>query len=452
MQKLLYGAMNKSAPVIVADMASSNARMKAHVERRICQHNETSGHDGKALFIDVPCFGHILMGAIIRTFALDKLIPRNYAVAFTFRFPPRFNRLVRLLRVKIEHDLHMGGYVPNGTSQPEWLDHTSKMLALTLLRPLRTRGRDVGSTGVNEKLLRELHQLLCSLLNTDVRKRGVGHCCNGCCKNLRETSAKIADAVVTAIVELIPDKLGSTNKLYTMEQAIYSVCAFSLVHYLGEDVIPLAIGHLEPDVVNNDADAAAAEADEAPFQTYCNRKARQASAAASDVQHNVNNVIALWAGEPLEKLSNTLQHLEAPASEKEKQTARDRERKRHCLIEATRKYGIVHEAEVELTSRATSSKATGFPLTLLCHHFEPNEDVDASEFEAAAFAKIVDITAQHWARVVEELDSMPLMLLQLLDRTLTAEQLRRIRVTILSTNHCCGDPACGRIILQKASR
>ena len=66
---------------------------------------------GKLLLVDLICFSHVLMGALVKTFALNQVVPRCYALNFTFRFPPRYNRLVKLLRDAIDKDLReLGGY------------------------------------------------------------------------------------------------------------------------------------------------------------------------------------------------------------------------------------------------------------------------------------------------------------------------------------------------------
>ena len=71
-----------------------------------------------------------------------------------------------------------------------------------------------------ETLLLESSRVMLSLFTGDARQRGVQHLCQGCCAGALECAAKMADAVITTIVELIPDKLGSTNKHHSMEQAV----------------------------------------------------------------------------------------------------------------------------------------------------------------------------------------------------------------------------------------
>lgn len=64
----------------------------------------------------------------------------------------------------------------------------------------------------------ELYHVMAALYTGDTRAKGVQHLCLGCCDGPRACAAKMADATIAAYVELLPDKLGSTNKYYTLEQ------------------------------------------------------------------------------------------------------------------------------------------------------------------------------------------------------------------------------------------
>jgi hypothetical protein len=178
--------MNESIPwimlVLVGDMASSNVRLKAHVENMVLAHNARNKEAerlevlgvtddppvvckrGRCLFVDVFCLGHVFIGIIVKTFKLQQLIPRCYSISFTFRFPPRFNKLLKVLRIRILNDLLNGGYVADAEVDREMTRHTERILSLTLLRPLRTRGQNAAdSSGVREGLLREIFCILTRL-------------------------------------------------------------------------------------------------------------------------------------------------------------------------------------------------------------------------------------------------------------------------------------------------
>ena len=115
---------------IMTDSARANDRMKAKIQALFHDHNKTSGHPGKLLFLDLWCNGHSIMRQIIKTFRLTCIIPRLYALNFTFRFPPRYNRLVRIMRSKVERAFLEGGYIRDAehTDQhQEWKKHTMAM-------------------------------------------------------------------------------------------------------------------------------------------------------------------------------------------------------------------------------------------------------------------------------------------------------------------------------------
>jgi len=149
---------------IVSDFAAANVRLLSWLETQIVAHNRSPGEHGKVLLLHAFCLGHILVGIFTKTFDVSRLISRCFAINFTFRFPPKYNRLVRLLRSQLENDLINGGYIRDAGSTDEtavWELHTARVLSLTLMRQLRTRGReDSHSTGKDESLLREVFGVL----------------------------------------------------------------------------------------------------------------------------------------------------------------------------------------------------------------------------------------------------------------------------------------------------
>ena len=92
-----------------ADSAASTQRMKAFVQSSIAEHNASAGHKGKLLWFESHCLCHMLMNILKHVLKLSILVPRMYAISYTFRFPPRYNRLLKILQYKIEHDLVSGG-------------------------------------------------------------------------------------------------------------------------------------------------------------------------------------------------------------------------------------------------------------------------------------------------------------------------------------------------------
>ncbi len=185
------------------DSAPSNIRMKSWIQQQIEEFNRTPV-SGKVLFIDVFCIGHMLMNIISREFKLVSLVPRSYNISYTFRYAPRYNRLLSALREKILRDLETGGFVAGPPGHPgqslEQVRHTQKILSLFLTRPLRTRGRDPSqSEARHEPMLRAIHKVLCQLLNGDIRQPKVQHVGSGDCKAI---AMKIADAMVAGSLVL----------------------------------------------------------------------------------------------------------------------------------------------------------------------------------------------------------------------------------------------------------
>jgi len=423
---------------IVSDMAPANIRMKSWIESRILQHNQTDGH-GKVIFLDLFCVGHVLITIVIRAFALTKLIPKCHSINFTFRFPPKFNRLVRMLRNKIHSDLISGGYI-SGAEQSDqtaiWQLHTSRMLSLTLLRSLRTRGRDQSSSsGFNEDYLRELQRLLTTMLTGDIREPRVTHLCMGCCTGPADAAIKLSDGLQAAFVEQLVSKNPSTIKYYTMETALTSSGGLFMTHQLAPQVFPAAIDVQLDESLDNEGNEV--QEDEMKFRRYCHRKAKQAKETAEDPESEVNLVLALWSGEPLEKLNNTLQHAEALGK---------------CMLDATYRYGPIYQAEVELYRRSSSSPSTFYPLEFIEYHFSNRDDIDSIEVAHRGHAKCIEVNAQLWSRAVVLLENPPWSWLQLKDSRLSAEEHDELREKVVTTEECDLDPSCGKVFVEQATR
>jgi len=344
---------------IVGDKAAANIRLKSHLLGQVLKHNATGKAKGKLLMLDIFCIGHVLVGIFVKVFSLTALIPKCYALNFVFKFPYKYNRLVKIIRNKIEQDLVTGGYVEiandeHGVSdqEAEWALHTSRILSLTLLRQLRTRGRDAASSiGINEALLRSLYELLRKLLNGDIRGTRVTHLCRGCCAGPRDCAAKLSDGIIVGYVEPMVSKTPATNRNYTLEQALSASGGLCLVHDLAGQTIPPAIGQPCEEEQDNNGEV---EDEAANFRKYVNRKQSQAKGAVETENFSMDISVATWAGETIEGLNNTFQHSEDVGK---------------CMLDATHERGPVFEAEVELHKRIMSSSDTMFPLEFLVHHF-----------------------------------------------------------------------------------
>ena len=294
------------------------------------------------------------------------------------------------------------------------------VLSMTILRPIRTRGRDIGEA-MNEKLLLEIYEALVSLLTGDIRQPRAMRLCFGCCRDAREAALKVVDAIMMAYVELLADKQPSTSKLYTIQ------------HSLRAEMLPLAIGETLEDLQLDDGDNNDAN-DADDFHRMCHRKARQAREAAQDEDFPVDLCLATWATEPHDKLFAALQHADAEGN---------------SILDLTWKDGPVFNAEKELFRRAMSSSSTMFPLDMLVHHFAADPEKDPFDIRMNGFSKNMQLGAQLWAQIIRPLSEMPWLLFQLQDPRNSEEALAAIRQIIAMKPLCDWDPGLGRYIKEK---
>jgi len=413
------------------DNAASNVRLKAHVVKLVGEFNASSTH-GKILTLDIICGTHIIMGFIVRTFRLSSLIPRCYSLNFTMRFPPRYNKLVKLLRTMIEKDLLNGGYIKvTGWTAPqrEWSEHVDRVLEMTVMRPCHTKGRSVEhEPGANEDLLRAICVALKGMLTTNIKLPQVGHLCRGCCGGCREAALKLTDGLVSAFVEHFAGKAPSTSKFYTLEEVKSAAAGFSMTHQLGPMVVPLSIGTVDLDEVNA---SDLQDDDIKEFRARCNRKAKQTQESFRDPGYVADLVISTWGGEAVERLSNQLQHLEAHGN---------------CLMDLTRPNGPADQAEKELFRRCTSSVDSRFGLDWLVSSFDDDIGYDLVAIDRQAFASGMSMAAQLYFRIVKVAHEPPLEILQLLDARNTVEEKQDLRTGLLQRNDCDLDAEIGRII------
>ena len=213
-----------------------------------------------------------------------------------------------------------------------------------------------------------------------------------------------------------------------MEEHLRALGGLCLIHGLGPECIPRAIGVVAADQDNDGNDAHNAAEN---FQRECNRKARKAQDAAQDPNFCSDVVVGTWGSEALEKLNNALQHAEEAGK---------------CLLEATSEKGPVRAAERELTRRALSSPTTSWPLSFLVHHYENDPHIDALDFEDKAFGKVVGAAAQLWSRITIVMEESPFLFARFKDPTLSDEERSHLRQRILTQPLCEFDAPCGRVI------
>ena len=420
---------------LMGDGAGSNTRQNVQVMSLVQAHNAGSDNPGKVLCVENTCMGHTFMAFLKKVFGYVQLIPRCYSLNYTLRFPPRYNKLVCLLRAKVERDLLGGGYVMyagHSDEHEEWQARTAVALSLTLLRVCRVRGRNrvEGSTGRTEDMLMSICGVLRGMLNSDTGAHAVAHLCRNCCTSAREAANKITDAVVTAFVELIAGKVPSTSKCYTLAETKTAVCGFELVHHLGSRLIPPSVGCVEED---NDGNV---EGDEiAQFRARNNHHARQCKAAAIDDDFHWSVLTSTWLGEPIERASAEMQHAESVGQ---------------CWLDVTYKDGILRSAERDFFLILTSSPDTPFGLSAVVAMFNADGTRDSCDLEQSALGIGMDLAAQLESRAIDVVSRSPYSWLQLKDERNCEAEIEALRTTILNEYSCNLDPCFGRIVVADA--
>ena len=341
--------------VLSCDSAKSNIRLLnclAVEARRHNQLNADRGCHGRVLLWTVLCISHILTRAVSGAFVYSSFIATLYSVAFVHRFPPRANLTLSVLRSKVEASLQDGGYIPGGECSEADAQHTRMMLSLLLCRPLRTKGRSALEPGRREDDLRDLLDRLCAMLTGDIRVSTVAHVCSGCCDSAGTAAAKITSLLDEAFTSRMGHALPSTNKFWTFEPSMVAQGGLWLIHGLAKQVLPRSLGSHNSDQENSDDD---------DFRKRVSRKVRKAKAAADDVNHALQLAAALWATEPLDKLSAVMQHGDINAGS--------------SLQYACYSRGSVWDCEVDLCRRV-ADKGFAFSSSLLVRHFEREADLD----------------------------------------------------------------------------
>ena len=419
-----------------SDFASSNVRTKCFIMSKFTEYLSEGHHHGRVSLLDLFCISHIITRMVVKTLTCESLIPKCCAVSFVMRFTPRLNRYLKALREIIERDLLNGGFVAGGIVDEECTSHTARIISMTLLRSLRSKGRDNEKQGRHEPLLRELYDKLVSLLNGDVRLLKFCHICNSCCKNAREAAVKIEDAMVTAYAELLGADRPSTSRWYTFEPTLVHQGGVALIHDLGREFGHSALGVVE-EVVDLDEgginDRPGQDAQDVGFQAYVAKKLRRACDAHLDPEHKMDIVQALWAVEPLGKLNANLQY---------------RDNAGDAFLDACYQKGVVYETESDIFLRATSSAESAYPLSFLVHHFVADAMVDEEEFALSAFQRIVCLASQLYARVVLVLRDFPWKVLCLADGRYTTEEIDKFIEEFKKSPACDLDPGFARILLE----
>ena len=175
--------------MLTGDLSSGNVRCFDGFKARARAFNaeaEATGCTGRVLCITGLCSSHIITRGVVAAFRHDKLIPRLFHLTWCLRFPARWRRYMHVVRKTIEADLSRGGFFPGVDPPAANRRRTECVLRLTLLRPLRTRGRvdlDGGGAKSEATLLRKRDQLLAAFPG-DIRR--------ACCEYFGDASLQAA--------------------------------------------------------------------------------------------------------------------------------------------------------------------------------------------------------------------------------------------------------------------
>ncbi len=319
------------------DLASSNVRLKMAVAQRVSEHNAraTEAGHGRVFLVDVRCSGHILHVLIEHQFRTNTLIPSLHAASFVAAQPPAYTRLLQALRQIIAEDLATGFFL--GTPPPfEEYQHTRQIAAATLLRS------SIGRDGPCFQRTRDLVAEVMRMLNGDWRLAQVQHFCQGqgCCDGgrLQACIDRITALMVEALFGPMSKYIPACNRWYTFAPTLAVQAAGHLCHRILPRVLERALGAqvaAEAAAAANQGNAlgAAEDPEDSPFRIYVTRKRRAALAfhGAPDTLETL--CVASLAAAPLEKLSLTLQHLDAEGG---------------SVVQVVRTDSLFHECQLEL--------------------------------------------------------------------------------------------------------
>jgi len=105
---------------------------------------------GVAPFVDGRCIAHILQRIFELSFASSVIVGRMHAVAYVGASISDFNMLVQCMCTVVSSQLY---YVQCSSVPNDPCRHAESVLDLTLLRPLRTRGRNDGEAVEHDRTM-----------------------------------------------------------------------------------------------------------------------------------------------------------------------------------------------------------------------------------------------------------------------------------------------------------
>ena len=222
-------------PLIVVqlrcDLAAPNVRL-IHYYAELCQlHNEGAAQSGRGfiLLLDCPCAAHVIHRIIEKTYSTAKLIPQLHSVSYCCGPPGNLKAIGKALFDIVTRDLEAGGFLPHSRPDGSWRAVHQRLLDISLLRSLSTRGRDLDkSKAKREHILKGLVQVVLGLLNGDWSQPFFQHYCYepGCCEGRSVTVAarRITALIMQIVFDPLGERLPSTSRWYTFPRALDIQC------------------------------------------------------------------------------------------------------------------------------------------------------------------------------------------------------------------------------------
>ncbi len=296
---------------IGSDLASSCARSKQEVARRILAHNEIAesiGH-GVVLLFDGHCASHVLHREIESCFGTKTLIPKLHAVAYSTSLPANHAKIMRALWTVVTSDLE-NHFFP-GVEPPveAWAHHTKTIAEVTLLRCKYARAQVEDGDYVSEEQAAVYFDFL-RLLNGDPRLPYVQHYCHtpGCCegRSIAVAALDIYDILAACFFMDMGVCLPSAIKWYTFSPHLARQCGALFFHKLLPRV--LAEAWSAPDEEEEEEGEGREDVDS--FRAAAAKKRATATEFVENPATAPLLGFALVACLPIDHLSYRLQHLD----------------------------------------------------------------------------------------------------------------------------------------------
>ena len=420
---LLAGSSSINITVlhIQSDQAPSNLRMRLKIRMMVAEHNQKClnerGGRGLVLLLDGWCLTHMMANIVKRCYDQAKLLNRMHSVAFASNNVHFFLCLMRTVYsiVDSELDLVKVAAVPDND---EHARHRSRLLDLTLRRPLRTRAGAGVTVAPQEEAIQSKCLQLEEMLNADWSVPRLRHLClvdpvtkRRHCTNREDAVAKTCHVLHNSLLADLGGCLPATNKLWTYEPTMVQQGFGHAVHA----ILPRAAVRA---FAGFDAGGEADASDD--FRAEFHHKVKTAVDHLQDDRSGVLVLSSLLVSEPCDHLSLKLQHDDAASTE-------------WSLMSLVRSDGPVQKAQSHLFSFIRPG-SDHLNVAVLAWHFRATDACTEAVEEARA--AVLYISAMLWAKVELVFRTYPWLLILLGDPELSHEQKLPIAVGFFNEPEC----------------